>query len=108
MRHVTLAHTSVLIGDEAADLLLDYAALVAQLGRGDSVRLNAVAMGGGDVSIGVLLNSGSSMLVESSACALPEPENALAVAYLRSKLAQYDVGTQWEEAGAAHPHLGIV
>lgn len=98
MRHVTLGDRSLLVGNEAADLLLDYAALVAQLSRGDSVRMNALAADGEPVAVGVLLNSGSSMLVESSGSVLPEPDNAAAIAYLRGRLAEYDSRVQYGDA----------
>jgi hypothetical protein len=98
MRHVTMGDRSLLVGNEAADLLLDYAALVAQLSRGDSVRMNALGTDGEPVAVGVLLNSGSSMLVESSGSVLPEPDNAVAIAYLRGRLAEYDSGVQYGDA----------
>ena len=98
----------LLIGNEAADLLLDYAALIAQLGRGDSVRLNAIGTHGEDVAVGVLLNSGSTMVVESATCLLPEPDNAVAIAYLSSRLAQYDGGFEYEDAPGHRPRLELV
>jgi hypothetical protein len=110
MRRVTLVDRPLLIGNEAAELLLDYAALIAQLGRGDSVRLNAIGTDGEDVAIGVLLTSGSTMLVESAASLLPEPDNAVAIAYLTERLAQYDGGFEVEAADAdePRPHLELV
>jgi hypothetical protein len=98
MRHVTIGARSLLVGNEAADLLLDYAALIAQLGRGDSVRVNAIGAHGEPVAVGVLLNNCSRMLVESSGSVLPEPDNTTAIAYLRSRLAAYDSGVQYRDA----------
>jgi hypothetical protein len=98
MKHVLMADRSLLLGDEAADLLLDYAVLVAQLGRGDGVRLNAIGADGEHVAVAVLLNSGSSMLLESSVSTLPEPDNAGAIAYLRGRLAEYDSAVQFQAA----------
>jgi hypothetical protein len=108
MKHVTTADRSLLVGDEAADLLLDYAALVAQLGRGDSVRMRAIGVDGEAVTVGFLLNSGTTMLIESSASTLSEPDNAVVVEHLRARLAEYDPTLQVSEWPVPSGHLGLV
>lgn len=108
MKHVTTADKSLLVGDEAADLLLDYAALVAQLGRGDSVRMRAIGVDGEVVTVGFLLNSGTTMLIESSTSTLPEPDNAVVNGYLRARLAEYDSAVQFGEGTGPSSHLGLV
>jgi hypothetical protein len=84
-----MADKSLLIGDEAADVLLEYAALLAQIGRGDSVRLRAIGADGDEVTVGFLLNSGTVLLIESSTSTLPEPENGDPVAYMTARLDSY-------------------
>jgi hypothetical protein len=84
-----MADKSLLIGDEAADLLLEYAALLAQIGRGDSVRIRAIGVDGDEVTVGFLLNSGTVLLVETSTSTLPEPDNAGVVRYMRQRLDSY-------------------
>jgi hypothetical protein len=84
-----MADKSLLIGDEAADLLLEYAALLAQIGRGDSIRLRAFGADGAEVTAGFLLNSGTVMIVESSPSTLPEPDNSDCVLYMRTRLESY-------------------
>jgi hypothetical protein len=86
-----MADKSLLIGDEAGDLLLEYAALLAQIGRGDSVRLKAIGIDGDEVTAGFLLNSGTVLLIETSNSRLPEPDNGEAVRYMRSRLDSYNV-----------------
>jgi hypothetical protein len=85
-----MADKSLLIGDEAADLLLEYAALLAQIGRGDSVKLRAIGADGDEVTVGFLLNSGTVLLIESSTSGLPEPDNGEAERYMRSRLDSYN------------------
>jgi hypothetical protein len=85
-----MADKSLLVGDEAGDLLLKYAALLAQIGRGDSVQLRAIGIDGDEVTAGFLLNSGTVMLVESSSSRLPEPDNREAVRYMQERLDSYD------------------
>ena len=89
VKHVTMADKSLLIGDEAADLLLSYAALVAKVGGGDEVRIRAIGVDGDEVTVGFLLNSGTVLLIESAGDAVKEPDNADAVAYMSSRIASY-------------------
>lgn len=89
-----MADKSLLIGDEAADLLLEYAALLAQIGGGDAVRVHAIGADGDPVTVGFLLNGGTVLLIETSTSTLPEPDNSEAIAYLRGRLASYGVSAQ--------------
>jgi hypothetical protein len=90
MKHVTMADKSLLMGDEAADTLVKYAAMVAQIGGGDAVTLRALGMDGEDVSVSFLLNSGTVMLSESTFSNLPEPDNSEPVAYMRSRIGAFE------------------
>lgn len=89
MKHVSTADQNLLLGDAAADLLLEYAALLAKIGSGDAVRMNAVDADGDAVVAGFLLNGGTTMLIQSTNSVLPEPDNAEAERYLRRRLATY-------------------
>lgn len=91
MKHVTLPNSSLLLGDRAADLLLAYAALLAQIGRGDHVSLRAIEVDGAEVEAGFLLNVGTSLLVESTDSHLPEPDNGIGIAYMEQRLDQFDL-----------------
>jgi hypothetical protein len=85
-----MADKSLLIGDDAADLLLAYAALIAQIGRGDQVSLHAIGADGDEVTVGFLLNSGTVLLIESSTgSTLPEPDNSDAIEYMSTQLDRY-------------------
>ena len=83
VKHLTM-------GDDAAALLLSYAALMAQRNRGDEVTVRAIGADGDEVDVGFLLNSGTVLLIESSTSTLPEPDNGPAIDYMRERLAHYD------------------
>lgn len=91
MQHVSVADKSLLVGDLAANLLLEYASLLAQIGSSDTVKLRAVSGDGDEVVVTFLLNSGTVMVAESTHSSLPEPENSEAEAYLRKRLDSYVV-----------------
>ena len=88
MKHLTVESKDLLIGDEAADALTEYAALVATNGVGDRVDLRCYGADGDEVVATIVLSAGTTLLVETSHNALPEPDNAEAVAYMRSKITQ--------------------
>jgi hypothetical protein len=87
MRHLTVESKDLLIGDEVADLLTRYAALLADQGGGDRVELRAFSDDGDEVSVTIVLSSGTTIVAESSHNRLPEPDNADAVAYLSDRIA---------------------
>ncbi|GAB3615520.1 hypothetical protein GCM10027416_00770 [Okibacterium endophyticum] len=86
MKHITYADKSVLVGDEAADLLLEFAALVAKSATGETVKLRAYDTLGEEVEATFLLDSGASMMAESTTSLLPEPDNDDAVAHMRERM----------------------
>ncbi|MCU1474656.1 MAG: hypothetical protein JWQ92_2724 [Amnibacterium sp.] len=81
-----MAEKSLLIGDLAADTIAEYAALLAQQNSGDTVELHAVSGDGDEVVATLLLNSGTSLMVETTHSSLPEPDNTAAVEYMRAKM----------------------
>ncbi len=85
-----MADKSLLIGDDAADALLRYAALVAQLNGGDAIELRALGIDGEEVTASFLLNPGTVMLVESTFSTLPEPDNSEQVAYMRRRIEHFE------------------
>jgi hypothetical protein len=81
-----MADKSLLVGDAAADTIVRYAGLLAQHNSGDTVELRAVGIDGDEVVATLLLNSGTSLMVESTHSTLPEPDNTDAVEYMRAKM----------------------
>jgi hypothetical protein len=99
MHHMTMAEKSLLIGDRAAALLAEYAALIAKTGSGDAVQIHAYGVDGEEVVATAVLNSGTVLMVESTRSTLPEPDNTLLETYLQGRLDGYTVdGVQsWDD-----------
>jgi hypothetical protein len=86
MKHVTYAEKSLLIGDEAADTLTEYSAMLANLGRADTVTLKAFGADGDDVEATFVLDQGTILMAESTHSSIPDPDNAEAVRGMRETM----------------------
>jgi hypothetical protein len=86
MQHITFADKSLLVGDEAARVLLEYAAALGGHDQADTVVLQAISSDGDDVEATFLLNSGSPLMAESATTRAAEPDNSDALDYMYSKL----------------------
>jgi hypothetical protein len=85
MKHITYAEKSLLLGDDAADALIVYAAALATHGRGDSVTLRALSSDGDEVDATFLLTAGAPLMAETPTTRLPEPDDADAVARMQAE-----------------------
>jgi hypothetical protein len=85
MKHITYAEKSLLLGDDAADALIAYAAALATHGRVDGVTLRALGSDGDEVDATFLLTAGAPLMAETSTTRLPEPDNADAIARMRAE-----------------------
>jgi hypothetical protein len=86
MKHLTVESKDMLVGDEVADVLTEYAAVVADQGLGDRVELRAISSDGDDVVATIVLSAGTTFVAETAHSALPEPDNADAVEYMRERI----------------------
>jgi hypothetical protein len=86
MKFLTYADRSVLIGNEAADTLIEYSAVLAEHGHADSVALNAIGADGDDIVASFVLGSGTNLMAESTSSKLPEPNNADGISYMKERL----------------------
>lgn len=86
MKHVTFSDKSLLVNDEAADLLMQYAALVAGRAEADIVHLRGISSDGNVVTATFLLNSGSPLMAESTNSDLAGPDNTGAIEYMRQRI----------------------
>ena len=86
VQHLVVEGKSLLVGDEAAEALTEYAALVAKHGTGDRVKLRAFGGDGDEVTATIVLSAGTSIVTETSHNSLPEPDNGDAVAYMRERI----------------------
>lgn len=103
MKHVMYAEKSLLMGDEVADALLEYARLLAESGHADTVTIRAIGVDGNTVDAAFLLNATSEMMVESTNSTVEPPENEEAVAYLNDRIERLSnpSGVQAEHDGGS-------
>jgi hypothetical protein len=83
MMHVTFSDKTLLVGDEIAQLLLEYAAALARTGGADTVRVQAYGADADKVVAMLLLDEGAPLMAETTHTDLPAPDNEEAAAYIR-------------------------
>ncbi|MDP3951976.1 hypothetical protein [Microbacterium sp.] len=86
MKHVTYGEKSLLMGDAAADTLLEYARLVADNQKADTVTLQSVSPDGNIVEASFLLSASTVLIVESTNSEMEPPDNAEAVAEMQDRI----------------------
>ncbi len=86
MKHITYADKSLLVGDDAADTITEYAALLPAEGSADTVTLAGYGADGDDVEATFVLDQGTTLMAETTHSSIPEPDNADAVAKMREKI----------------------
>jgi hypothetical protein len=86
MRHLRFGSKSLFVGDEAAETLVDYGALIAQTRGGDRIDLLGFSAEGNRITTTFLLNSGTDLVVESTNLPFDEVDNEAAVEYMREKI----------------------
>jgi hypothetical protein len=86
VKHLTFADKSLLVDDATGDLLLEYAAALAQAGDADNVTIHAFSSDGDEVEATLLLDAGAPLMVETSHTSMAEPENAEVLTYMREQL----------------------
>ena len=103
MKHVTFGDKAVLMGDEAADTLLEYARVLADTAHADSVTLCAISPDGNTVDAAFLLSASAVLMVESTNSDVEAPDNAEAVREMRDRI---DAVTRPPRAKPAEPWPG--
>ena len=86
MKHITFGDKSLLVGDQATDLLLQYASLLASESNADTVTLRAIGPDGNETEATFLLDTGVPLMAETTISSLPELDNAEAVAYMQERI----------------------
>lgn len=84
MKHVTYAGKSLLVDDTTADLLMEYARVLALEIGSDTVTARAVGSDGNEVEATFLLNQSTVMVAESTHSSMAAPSNADAADYMRT------------------------
>ena len=86
MKHVLFAEKSLLMDDEAADCLLEYARLLADSSAADAVTVRAISPDGNTVDAVFPLNASSVLMVVSTNSSVRAPESTEAVSYMRRRI----------------------
>jgi hypothetical protein len=86
MKHLTYADKSLLVGDEIADLLLQYAARLASSGVADTIEVEAISSDGDGVTATFLLGEGAPLMAETTHSTVPEPDNSEAVKQINDRM----------------------
>ena len=88
MMNLTFVGKTLLVGDEVAELVVEYAATLARSGGADTVRLMAYGDSGDEVQALLLLSQGASVMAETSNTDKSEPDNGGIASYMRQRLAR--------------------
>lgn len=86
MKHVTFADKSLLVDDETADVLLEYAATLARDGDADNVTIHAFSEDGQEVEATMLLDAGAPLMAETTHTSLHGPDNSEVLTYMRGEV----------------------
>ena len=86
MMHVTYDGKSVLMGDDAATLLMEYAAELGTRNAADVVNIEAVNIDGNSLTVAYLVNGSSELTAETTTATLEAPGSEEAVAYMRERI----------------------
>jgi hypothetical protein len=86
MEQLTDGDTSLLVGEEIVDVLIEYSAQLARYGTGDRVDVLVIGSDGIEVMALVRVGVEATMWVEPSTSELPEPDNAELAVRLRAEM----------------------
>lgn len=86
------ANKTILVGDDAADALIEYGVALAANNTADRVTFAAIGADGATVQAVFLLNSGAALVAETTPSGLPEPDNTAEVARIRDRITRLSGG----------------
>ena len=86
MKLINYGDTDWLIGDDAADLLLEYSVLLAKHGTADSVSVDVLTANGEAQSVSLLIGPATMMTARPLVSSLAEPDNAGAIEDVRARI----------------------
>ena len=86
MKNLTYGTRSLLVGDDAADVVLRYAATLGRRHGSDSISLAAINSDGDEITAVMLVNASPALIVETSPSSYREPDNAAVIAHLETQL----------------------
>ena len=86
MKRIIYGETSWLLGDAAADTVLEYAVELARRDSASSVDLVVLDPAGAEQTVRFLIGPATMMMAETTGSAFPEPDNTAAVAAMRERV----------------------
>jgi len=86
VKHISFADKTLFVDDAAADLLVEYAALLGAENSADAVRVYAIGQDGNEVEVNFVLNAATNLASESTNSSAQPPSNDQAVEYMRAKI----------------------
>ncbi|MBW9119310.1 hypothetical protein JNB63_04320 [Microbacterium trichothecenolyticum] len=87
MKHLSYADKTAFVDDETADVMLEYAGLLAAEHSGDTVSLRAIGQDGNEVEATFVLNMATNIVAESTNSDIEPPANPVVVEYMPEKIA---------------------
>ena len=87
MKLINYGDAAWLLGDEAAELLMDYSVMMARVNNADSVNVTMLDAEGSAQNLNILIGPATMMTSRETDSTYPEPENAATVAEVRAKIA---------------------
>ena len=93
MRHMMYGEKSLFVDDELAELLMEYAMLIAIEGAGaaDAVTLPAIGSDGNLVEVALLLTPSTNLVSETTSSQAEAPVDEWAAAQLRERIRRHSV-----------------
>lgn len=85
MKHVTYGDKSLLIDDDGADSLMEYARALGSAHMTDAVTLRAIGPDGNEVDATFLLNAGTELMTETASARAEVPSNEEVVDYMQER-----------------------
>jgi hypothetical protein len=86
MKHLTYADKSLLVDDDTADWVLEYARALGTNGRADTVMVRAIGADGNEVEVTMLLNNSTQISAETASATAQAPTNDASVRYMQEQV----------------------
>jgi len=90
MKELIFPGRAVLVGDAAADAVVDYSAVLTRMASADTIELRALDEKGRSVEVYYMLGSAAPVMAQTVESELAEPDNAEALRYMHAAIRRLD------------------
>jgi hypothetical protein len=90
MKELIFPGRAVLVGDAAADAVVDYSAVLTRMASADTIELRALDEKGRSVEVYYMLGSAAPVMAQTVESQLAEPDNDEAVRYMHAAIRRLD------------------